>query len=104
MQKLKALVNESSTNGSIEVREYSEKLSFSLIGTDPYQPNGRLQIRLYLPIWKNENVPKFELFRDRDEYWTKFFLKQFAEIWKISRPLYSNSDQLQTDREERQLP
>lgn len=104
LERIKGLAKESTANGLIEVREYPDKPSFSLIATDPYEFNGRLQIRLYLPIWKNENVPKFELFRDRDEYWTKFFLKQFEEIWKISQPLYSNSDQLQANREEKQLP
>ncbi len=90
LKRLEALSLEPTINGKIEVREFPGKTHFALIATNPHRANCRLQMRYYLPAWKNKNTPKFEIFRERDEYWTNFFLNQFEEAWQQSTVKVSN--------------
>lgn len=90
LEMLKTL-STTQSKGTIEVRELHGPAHFSLIATDPTLAKGRLQIRIYLPVWNNQNTAKFELFRERDTYWTNYFQEQFEEIWEASTEILSSA-------------
>ena len=84
---LQLLLDNENNRGTLEVREYFGTTHFAIMATDPASARGRLQLRMYLPIWEFKPQPQFEIFREQDPYWMNYFLKEFNEIWEASQDI-----------------
>lgn len=96
LEALKWLAANPKNKGKIEVREFQGNTHFAMLATDPLQPTGRMQVRMYTQYWKLYKQPKFELFRKRDPKWVDYFLTLHDLLWKESIPIFSSAEQVKT--------
>lgn len=90
METLSWLQKNPENKGSIEVREFSKPLLFSIHAYDPELVSGRIVVVMQTPLPTYETRPKFELLKFRDEHWFSYFYAQFNQIWEQSTPILLN--------------
>ena len=85
-EDLKGSKKKATEIGNISVRMLSYAPSFGIISLDAKSKQGIVRVELYPHKFGFKTPPSFMLTPENDKEWYSYFIEQFEQMWKTSRP------------------
>jgi hypothetical protein len=85
-EDLKSSLKKDNAVGSISVRLLSYAPSFGIISLDEKAKQGIVRVEIYPHKFGFRTPPSFVLTPDNDKEWYNYFIEQYEQMWKTSKP------------------